>query len=174
MLKAKHLLRWRFAEENNIQLTDEYDMIHRDLEPFFGLPPRIFKARNYQLGNDPNFSLSSVSFSMNIKDGQLSISGPLKEASRARETRDLMDGFAKYLPDMSVTFTGHDGPGIFLAGEIKERYLEAAREGVYLGDEDYEATGDLPEHPGWSAACPPGSNWRRSLFGNSISKPSAK
>jgi hypothetical protein len=71
-----------------------------DMEPFFGLPPRLLKARAYQLAHDPAFSLSSQSFTMNIKDGKLEMTGPLATSGRADETKALLEGIAKYLPDM--------------------------------------------------------------------------
>lgn len=72
----------------------------RDIEPFFALPPRLLNARAYQLAHDPNFSLSSQSFTMNIKSGQLQMTGPLAGSGRAEETRALLQGIAKFLPDM--------------------------------------------------------------------------
>lgn len=73
-----------------------------------------------------------------------------------------------------ATFTGHDGPGIFLAGEKKQKYIEHAREGKYFTEAEAEETGDQAEHHGWSGACPPGSNWRKSLYGIGLPKPSTQ
>lgn len=72
----------------------------KDIEPFFALPPRLLNARAYQLAHDPSFSLSAQSFTMNIKDGQLQMTGPLAQSGRAEETRALLEGIAKFLPDM--------------------------------------------------------------------------
>lgn len=79
---------------------DEYDAIMRDIEPFFALPPRLLGARAYQLAHDPNFPLSAQSFTMNIRTGRLDMTGPLAQSGRAEETRALLEGIAKYLPDM--------------------------------------------------------------------------
>lgn len=78
------------------------------------------------------------------------------------------------IPFIRATFTGHDGPGIFLAGEKKQKYIEYARAGKYLTEAEAEETGDQAEHHGWSGACPAASNWRRSLYGNGLIKPSTQ
>ena len=33
------LFRWQYVIEHNVQLPDEYDQIHHDLEPFWGVAP---------------------------------------------------------------------------------------------------------------------------------------
>jgi hypothetical protein len=65
-----------------------------DIEPFFALPPRLLNARAYQMAHDPNFHVSKQSFTMNIKDGQLEMTGPLAQSGRAEETRALLEGIA--------------------------------------------------------------------------------
>lgn len=53
---------------------------------------------------------------------------------RANERPDqmlkLLRGIAKLLPDMNITFTGHDVPWGTMSGESKEVHRKAAREGV--------------------------------------------
>ena len=87
---------WDFAQKNSIELVDEYDSITRDIEPFLALPPQTLKARNSRLSNGS----ISQSFTINVRNGQPEISGPLWEMDRANEIRDLLAGFTKSLPDM--------------------------------------------------------------------------
>jgi len=163
---------WAFVQENNVQLPDEYDAIMQDIEPFHSLPPTIFKARAHQLAKDPDFHYGQQAFTMNVKDGSLEVTGPFRFSGRAEETKDLMDGFAHLLPDMHVTFTMHDGPGVVVSGEAKARHIAAARAGRLLTEREYTDADDKADFPGWTGACPPDSNWRRSLAGWSLSKPS--
>lgn len=36
---------WSWASENNVKLLDEYDTLQRSIEPFFALPPHVFRQR---------------------------------------------------------------------------------------------------------------------------------
>lgn len=96
---------WKFVEENNVQLPDEYDSIHRDMETFFALPPSVFRARVQKLVGEPDFYMSRESFTVNIKDGRLSMTGPHGAGSRAEETRGLVEPIARLLPDMQCVLT---------------------------------------------------------------------
>lgn len=92
---------WKFVEEHDVQLPDEYDTIMRDVEMFFALPPSVFRQRVDTLVNDPSFHMSKESFTINIKNGALTMSGPHGQGSRAEETRDLVEPIASLLPDLS-------------------------------------------------------------------------
>lgn len=111
--------------DNKIQLLDEYAAIDRDILPFFSLPPAIFRARVRQLAEDS----SLTSFTLNIKNGVASLTGPGMDQPRASETLDLVQDFAKYLPDLQATFSLHDGPGVLLNGDAKARHIQYAKAG---------------------------------------------
>lgn len=48
---------------------------------------------------------------------------------RAQQMLDLLRQVGKFLPDMNITFTGHDVPWVTMSGETRAKHLEAAREG---------------------------------------------
>lgn len=48
---------------------------------------------------------------------------------RAQQMLDLMRKIGKFLPDMNITFTGHDVPWVTMSGETRAKHLVAAREG---------------------------------------------
>lgn len=48
---------------------------------------------------------------------------------RTEQMIELLGGIAKFLPDMNVTFTGHDVPWIVQSGEARQRHVDAARAG---------------------------------------------
>lgn len=55
----------------------------------------------------------------------------MKDANeRPDQMIKLIKGIAKYLPDMNVTFTGHDVPWGTMSGESREVHRKAARDGV--------------------------------------------
>ena len=91
---------WEFVEKHDVQLPDEYDTVMRDMEMFYALPPSIFKARVNTLVNDPTFHMARESFTINIKKGVLTTTGPQGGESRAEETRGLVAPIASLLPDM--------------------------------------------------------------------------
>lgn len=91
---------WKFAEQHDVQLPDEYDTIMRDIEMFFALPPSVFKQRVKRLVEEADFYMSKESFTVNINKGILTMSGPHGQSSRAEETRGLVEPIASLLPDM--------------------------------------------------------------------------
>lgn len=42
---------WRWASDHKVKLLDEYDSMYRALEPFFALPPSVFRERVNDLLN---------------------------------------------------------------------------------------------------------------------------
>lgn len=65
--------------------------------------------------------------------------GPMRDVNgRADQMRELLRRVSKFLPDMNITFTGHDVPWVTMSGETRAKHMEAARDGrgafSYEGD----------------------------------------
>src|SRR5690606_31319995 len=41
-------IRWAYVQKYQVQLPDEYDQIHRDLEPFFAFEPLMLQWIEYE------------------------------------------------------------------------------------------------------------------------------
>lgn len=111
------------------QLDDGYERIYADLEPFFSLSTAVLQSRAHALSNDVNLPHHVNSFTLSVKSGQSSLSGPEKLGSRAEDASDMLSEFVSEMPDMEVTFSGGDLPAVVVSGEARERHLEFARRG---------------------------------------------
>ncbi|EDQ99870.1 uncharacterized protein LACBIDRAFT_295861 [Laccaria bicolor S238N-H82] len=151
---------WDYVQKHNVQLPDEYDQMHNDLEPFWGLePPDLFeiqkelekKKDSYTLGktkqNDP-VSVLTYAFDEGRYD-QL-IYGSVNIVKLFREIQD-------FLPPFRATFSPHDGPNRLSDYAVKLATLEAAH------SQSYVERAALPKinSIGWISACAPSSPARR-------------
>jgi hypothetical protein len=123
--------RFRYAKRNKVVMIDDgYEQIYTDIEPFFSLPTSVLQSRAHALANDINLPHYINSFTLSVKSGQSSLSGPEKLGSRAEDASDMLSEFVSEMPDMEVTFSGGDLPAVVVSGEARERHLEFAREGI--------------------------------------------
>ncbi|TEB27987.1 hypothetical protein FA13DRAFT_1736176 [Coprinellus micaceus] len=89
---------WQYVKEHNVQLPDEYDQIHADLEPFWGVEPADLRKTQEELEK---------------KKDSVSVIGLLREIE-------------DYLPSFRATFSPHDGPDRLSDHGILTAALEAA------------------------------------------------
>jgi hypothetical protein len=53
--------RWKYVDDNNVQLPDEYDFLHRNLEIFWGVSPSILEQRRSEWATSPGtFSIGKA------------------------------------------------------------------------------------------------------------------
>jgi len=117
------------VQKHNVQLPDEYDQMHNDLEPFWGLePPDLFeiqkelekKKDSYTLGktkqNDP---VSVLTYAFDEGRYNQLIHGSVDIVKLFREIQD-------FLPPFRATFSPHDGPNRLSDYAVKAATLEAA------------------------------------------------
>lgn len=129
---------FRFAQANNVILIDEYDQIHRDVLPFLSLSPELLASRLRDVEADP-FTHTFV-----VKNGRITIEGAKKDLPRASDQMNLMKDFVKWLPDMNITMSAHDGPSILLDYNLKEAHVKAAQAGKKIPDKVAETPDDDP------------------------------
>ncbi|KAH8918392.1 glycosyltransferase family 90 protein [Atractiella rhizophila] len=154
---------FNFAKQNNIVLIDEYTQIARDVHPFLSLPPALLQKRSEQVQNE------QYTFTLNVpedKKAEVTITGNRRELARAKDLKDLMKRWVKYVPGgVKLTMTEHDGPSVLLDSAQKERMSQAAREGRLLAESDWERKDDDVTQWGFNLACPPSSRLRRAYDG---------
>lgn len=117
--------RWAFAQENKIILTDEYDQISRDLDPFRALEPQDLRHRNRVMQEREHTS------TLSIKNGHVTRHGQHSDLRRAKDMQNLLQKFAKFIPsnEVNLTFIIDDQPAVMLPWVQKERMLELAKQG---------------------------------------------
>ncbi|KAJ3774584.1 glycosyl transferase family 90-domain-containing protein [Lentinula raphanica] len=155
---------WEYVEKHKVQLPDEYDQIHRNLEPFWGIDPRdlqiiefthevVPQTDTYTMGKfsmeDPiqllNFSLpSNTSTNYDMAEAGKAIVDLLREA-----------GVDKHIPPFRATFNPHDSPEMLTNWNLWNRAVAHAREGKTFSILNSPRPND--PHHGWLTACDPAS-----------------
>ena len=99
-----------YAKERSSLVIDDFDDLHRDLEPFWDLSPAEIRLRTGQMLSDPWNEVADIV----IRKGQAEI-GPKILATH----RWMLEGiiaqiksFAHHLPDMDLAFNINDEPRI--------------------------------------------------------------
>jgi len=152
---------WRYVEEHNVQLPDEYDQIWRDLEPYWGFDPVDLRAIEsdleskvdcFTLGKAGSGPISIVN--MSLREGEY---GP---PPSAYDFLELLEPIEHLLPPFRAVFSPNDSPNRLTEYDIKALALEAAASKTYL---DLDALPPV-EYRGWLSACAPGSPARSKPF----------
>lgn len=174
------LRRWKYAQENNVQLPDEYDQIYHDLEPFWGLEPSDLvqvqaelehKKDSYTVGkNETDDEVQVLTWA--FEDGKYN-----QLIAGSREVIKLFKPIQELLPPFRMTLSPHDGPNRLSDYGVKSAVLEAAASQTckqtffrpsftqnvnmkcFLDIE--RAALPIMKRLGWVSACPPNSPARR-------------
>ncbi|GAA5896049.1 hypothetical protein JCM8208_007515 [Rhodotorula glutinis] len=145
---------WAYAKANRVILVDEYDQIHRDLEPFWALEPQDLAHRVRVMQE------RDETFTIQITDGKVAEVGGQAFLRRAKDLGDLIRRFSDYVPDVNLTFTRHDQPACQLDYYHRDRMVELAQLGESWGPSDYTHDSD-PNLSNWAIGCPPASPLRK-------------
>ncbi|GAA5901069.1 uncharacterized protein JCM6883_004741 [Sporobolomyces salmoneus] len=151
------------ALANDFIMRDEFDLVDQFVTPFLALSPEEVRRRHEMLQDDEEFWLQDKTFTIELKDRGTNnlIRGPMNSTNpRPKQMLKLLEKISHNLPNMIITFTGHDQPWIVLSGESRERHIAAARAGKVLSPEEVSDPHDDPTLDGWANACPPSSPLR--------------
>jgi len=102
---SDHSLRWKWATKNKVQLLDEYDQIHADLEYFWAIRPSELLEAQRDLethGNTHTLGKTSANGSIEI----LELHGG---EGRARLQIQILEPASEHLPPFRATWYAHDG-----------------------------------------------------------------
>lgn len=142
---------WRFVQENDVQLPDEYDQINEDLKIFRALSPRELAKRIEKAARQQD------TFEITIIDGEISnrTTGALFDGAvdRVAGQVDLLNDFdIDWIPDMKAVYGLHDTPQGFIGWELRRDLIDRYEDGEYYEDEEIDTS-----VRGWTSACPPDS-----------------
>ncbi|KAI1912239.1 hypothetical protein LOZ12_003301 [Ophidiomyces ophidiicola] len=118
---------FKFAKSRGIELTDEYDSIYHSLLPFWGLQPKIIRARAKEaLGYD------NALIGVLIRDGKVSLAngGGDNNFWKRKALMGMMKPFVEYLPDMDLAFNTHDEPRVVIPSDDLNRLVSSALRGI--------------------------------------------
>ncbi|KAI0023255.1 glycosyltransferase family 90 protein [Xylariomycetidae sp. FL0641] len=113
---------FEFAKGKNVQLIDEFDIIHESMTPFWGLRPATIRARAAEaLGFD------NALLGISIRNGKIThIQGGGEWQREA--TAGMMGKFLKWLPDMDLCFNLHDESRVVVPHDDLSRLVQRAKD----------------------------------------------
>ncbi|SCV72127.1 BQ2448_4821 [Microbotryum intermedium] len=179
---------WWYAKGHNFLLVDEFDSLNDNILPFLAIPSSVIRQRTEKIQHDAEFWIQDKTFTLQLLGGGKAVdaSGPMAiHPDRPNQMKQLIQPIAKYLPDMNLTFTGHDNPWIVMSGEAREQHIRSAKVGQCKsssasrpGKAEQELIlrlglfSDVPEklltdplddwkYDGWAQSCPPNSALRK-------------
>ncbi|KAJ1335332.1 beta-1,2-xylosyltransferase [Microdochium nivale] len=118
-----HFDKWfKFAQENKVQLVDEFDMVHEAVTPFWGLKPATIRERAEEALGFENALLG-----IQIRAGKVThLDGGSEWQQNA--TIGMISKFVSWLPDMDLCFNLHDEPRVIVPHEDLSRLVHRAKD----------------------------------------------
>ena len=122
-------------QEHNVQLPDEYDFIHNDLEPFWGISPEdLIKIQEEQEEETDSYTLSRNE-THDTDLARVAFSTPDRWRERALlrgmdEIIDLLQPVEHLLPTFRAVFSPHDNPSLLSDYRVKKFLVDAAANGT--------------------------------------------
>ncbi|BGP48291.1 hypothetical protein JCM10450v2_004163 [Rhodotorula kratochvilovae] len=152
---------WRFCEENNVQLRDEYDQINHDLAPHWALEGHDSRHRNKVMQDrDHTFTVA-----MHPGETMPTLHGPYWDLKRATDIADMLSLFTGRMHrPLNITYIIDDNPAVMLPYAQRERMVELGEQGEYYGPSEF-IEGEDPTLSNFAQACAPNSPLRRSERG---------
>ncbi|GAA5885978.1 hypothetical protein JCM6882_004220 [Rhodosporidiobolus microsporus] len=152
---------WRFCEENNVQLRDEYDQIHHDMAPHWALEGHDSRHRNRVMQErDHTFTIA-----FNPGERSPGISGAFGDNKRASDIAAMLSLFSGRMHrQVNITYIIDDNPAVMLPYSQRERMVELGQQGEYYGPSEF-IEGEDPTLSNFAQACAPNSPLRRSERG---------
>ena len=115
---------YKFAKKRNVQLIDEYDTIHKQLMPFWGLEPYVIRERVREAVGFDNMVVV-----VSIRNGKVTlIDGPGADRYQWYKdtTPNMIKNFVQYLPDMDLALNVHDEPRVVVQHDLLQRHVSLA------------------------------------------------
>ncbi|KAL2358123.1 hypothetical protein BJ546DRAFT_946709 [Cryomyces antarcticus] len=97
---------YRYATSRSSLVVDDFDSIYRDLQPFWDLAPAEIRQRTWEIISNPWNDIAGIS----VRNGKADISPNVMPTHRwmLDGLVNMIDQFAKWLPDMDLAFNLND------------------------------------------------------------------
>ncbi|KAI5859591.1 glycosyltransferase family 90 protein [Durotheca rogersii] len=140
---------YEFATSVKSPIIDIFDQINSDLLPFWGVSPAVLRERTTHLLEHPALSMGGII----VEGGRISISPHIHGTHRwmMDATKDMMNPFAKWLPDMQLAFNLDDECRVSVPlDRMKAHKQEAIKARARLGAKEKLAWFGGAQEPPWA------------------------
>lgn len=124
---------WDYADYYGVQLRDEYDSIHKQLQPFWGVNPAVLQT--LQRAAESQYDSFTIGKSRGSDKVEL-LNHTLDNQSiqhsghsRLKDVLDMLDEIQQWLPEFRATFSMHDNPRVQVSWEARHNAEKAAERG---------------------------------------------
>lgn len=139
---------YKFARDRQVYNIDDFEQIMDDLRPFWGLEPALIRALAARMGEDPGDGISTL-FVRKHKVTRRD------DGWRIETMQEMVEVFAKHLPDMDIAMNRLDQPRVTVPWEQMQALLKIEEETRSLPPEvsnnftaNLPGLGDLVNGPG--------------------------
>ncbi|KAJ7591707.1 glycosyltransferase family 90 protein [Mycena floridula] len=146
---------WKYVKLHNIQLPDDYDSIHNDLQPFWAIRSEDLAKSLSDLESRSDHDSYTLGKNATSRVGVVHTAfGPGRYDDLIRPSAriiDLLRDVEEFLPPFRAVFSPHDMPRHLSDYSLKKAHLDAANSQIY-------APNNLEiSKKGWASACAPDS-----------------
>ncbi|KAJ7472379.1 glycosyl transferase family 90-domain-containing protein [Mycena galericulata] len=153
---AQAVAEWNYVQKHAVRLPDEYDQIHADLEPFWGIEPKDLLAIREEL----EAKVDSYTLGKNTTADCISVRNTSFEPGKyeqliqgSEDILDLLRDVEEFLPPFRAVFSPHDGPNRLSDYSVEQAARQAAAEKKHISRKDFPGI----DTTGWVSACAPES-----------------
>ncbi|KAF3909590.1 hypothetical protein AA313_de0205977 [Arthrobotrys entomopaga] len=112
---------YEFAVSRKSQIIDEYDTIFHQIQPFWGMPPKMIRDRVKEAMGFPQRLIR-----MSIRNGKVTEMEDGEQWQR-EATIGMLYHYRQWLPDMDIAFNIHDEPRVVVPSEDMNKYISRAK-----------------------------------------------
>jgi hypothetical protein len=124
--------RWDYVVKHDVQLPDEYDEIHHDLEPFWGIDPLLLQKTREELETQDHVVVVEKTAEnpyIEIVHRKLPPANEEKLTERIWNILLLLEGVEDFLPPFRAVFSPHDNPSMLSDYGVRSMAIAAAATG---------------------------------------------
>lgn len=112
---------YEFAVARNSLMIDEYDTIFHQIQPFWGMPPKMIRERAREA-----LGFKQALIRISIRDRKV-IDAQDGDEWQRDATVGMIEAFKQFLPDMDLAFNTHDEPRVVVPTEEMSMYVNRAK-----------------------------------------------
>ncbi|MCJ1313773.1 hypothetical protein MMC25_007453 [Agyrium rufum] len=115
---------YAYAKAKSSVIIDDFDSVHKDLLPFWGLKPREIRVRTRQVLSDKKNEVAEIQ----VRDGKAFIATSIWPTHlwMLEGIVAQMEKFAEHLPDMDLAFNVNDESRVVVPHNVMQQHLKEA------------------------------------------------